>query len=309
MLLYLFVIFSRIYSRMSLPVRFLAEGLIAGEWVCPPGPCIFGPGHVHNDLEVSLLESGRLQIVYGGKRYELKPGAPMMFWALRAHGIVEAEAGTRALFLHVPFATVLQWSVPESFWSWFVSGQALTVPQELQSGATNGLREWVRELELRTPTGRRIALLEIHALCERVGRVLANRRLDRHNFLTRPVPGGAVDRMLGFAVQNYLNPTTLSELARVGKMTPNSAVRAFRRTIGITPGYFLSQCRISHAQSLLRTTDAKVTDIALEAGFSSLSRFYATFAKLVGLAPGRYRSLWLENDEISPPLPGDALLG
>jgi AraC-like DNA-binding protein len=109
--------------------------------------------------------------------------------------------------------------------------------------------------------------------------------------------------MLNFVVQNYLNVTTLSDIAEIGNMTPNSAVRAFRRTIGVPPGYFLNQCRISHAQRLLTETDAKVTDIALEAGFSSLSRFYATFQKLVGVSPGRYRTSWRR--DISPPLPGD----
>jgi len=287
----------------SPPIHFLAKGLLGGEWVCPRGPFSFPPAHVHNDLELILLESGRLQEVYAGKKHDLLPGAPVMFWALRAHAIAESRAATRALFLHVPFATVTQWDLPEPFWSWFVSGQFLVVPAELRRHTATGMREWVHELTSKTPIGNRIALLEIHALCERLGRVLGQSQGHRQRPRPRPVPRGAIDRMLSFVVQNYLNTTTLSDIAEVGKMTPNSAVRAFRRTIGVPPGYFLNQCRISHAQRLLTETDAKVTDIALDAGFSSLSRFYATFQKLVGVSPGHYRASW--RGDINPPLPGD----
>lgn len=129
----------------------------------------------YNDLELIVLRSGRLQEVYAGKKYELQPGAPVMFWALRAHAIVESRTASRALFLHVPFATVVQWDLPEPFWSWFVSGQFLVVPAELRRHTAQGMREWVRELNAKTLVGNRIALLEIHALCERLGR-LADRR-------------------------------------------------------------------------------------------------------------------------------------
>ena len=291
---------------MRAPIHFVAKGLLGGGWVCPPGPCTFPPAHVHNDLELILLKNGKLQEAYAGKKYELQPGAPVMFWALRAHAIVESRAATRALFLHVPFATVMQWELPESFWSWFVSGQFLVVPAELRRHTAQGMHEWVRELNSKTLVGNRIALLEIHALCERLGRVLGEVQSHQRRTRPRPVPGGAIDRMLSFVVQNYLNVTTLSEIAEVGNMTPNSVVRAFRRTIGVPPGYFINQCRISHAQRLLTETNAKVTSIALEAGFSSLSRFYATFQKLVGLSPGRYRASW--RGDISPPLPGDELI-
>jgi AraC-like DNA-binding protein len=285
------------------PIHFLAKGLLGGEWVCPRDSGGFPPAHVHNDLELILLQSGRLQEVYAGQKYDLLLGAPVMFWALRAHAIVESRAATRALFLHVPFATVMQWDLPEAFWSWFVSGRFLVVPPELRRHTAQGMREWVRELNSKTPIGNRIALLEIHALCERLGRLLGELQSKQQRPRPRPIPGGGIDRMLNFVVQNYLNVTTLSDIAEIGNMTPNSAVRAFRRTIGVPPGYFLNQCRISHAQRLLTETDAKVTDIALEAGFSSLSRFYATFQKLVGVSPGRYRTSWRR--DISPPLPGD----
>ena len=48
-------------------------------------------------------------------------------------------------------------------------------------------------------------------------------------------------------------------------------------------------CRISHAQRLLVTTDDTILDIALAAGFQSLSRFNEAFKSICGCPPRDYR--------------------
>ena len=52
---------------------------------------------------------------------------------------------------------------------------------------------------------------------------------------------------------------------------------------------YLAQYRVAHAQRLLATTDRTVLDIAMEAGFTSASRFYVTFQKITGKSPRAYR--------------------
>jgi AraC-like DNA-binding protein len=48
--------------------------------------------------------------------------------------------------------------------------------------------------------------------------------------------------------------------------------------------------RIAHAQWMLSTTDHKVIEIALDAGFGSVSRFYANFKSACGISPSQYRA-------------------
>ena len=60
-------------------------------------------------------------------------------------------------------------------------------------------------------------------------------------------------------------------------------------TFNLTINEYLTQHRVSHAQRLLATTDDKIVDIALEAGYPTLSRFYEAFKKSCGCSPSDYR--------------------
>lgn len=66
--------------------------------------------------------------------------------------------------------------------------------------------------------------------------------------------------------------------------------RLFVRSEGETPARYARGLRIAAAQTLLRTTRMSVPEIALRAGFQSLSGFYAAFRAEVGATPARYRA-------------------
>ncbi len=63
----------------------------------------------------------------------------------------------------------------------------------------------------------------------------------------------------------------------------------FKAEYGITPKTYADSLRLKEAQRLLLATDAKVIDIAYQAGFGSLTAFYSFFRKETGTTPGEYR--------------------
>jgi AraC-like DNA-binding protein len=52
---------------------------------------------------------------------------------------------------------------------------------------------------------------------------------------------------------------------------------------------YLTQHRLSHAQRLLATSNAKILSIAMESGFGSVSRFNDVFRTSFGCSPRAYR--------------------
>ena len=62
-----------------------------------------------------------------------------------------------------------------------------------------------------------------------------------------------------------------------------------RFVIGVTVGEYLARQRLGHAQALLVSSSANVTDIALDSGFGSVSRFYAVFNEALGKTPRQFR--------------------
>lgn len=63
----------------------------------------------------------------------------------------------------------------------------------------------------------------------------------------------------------------------------------FQKTFGTTLVSYLTQHRLSHAQRLLTTSEDAITDIALQSGFQSISRFNDVFNQSFTCSPRDYR--------------------
>lgn len=95
---------------------------------------------------------------------------------------------------------------------------------------------------------------------------------------------------LDYVQQHYTSPISLTEVAGVACMNPSYFSSFFKETIGSSFVDYLTQLRIHHADQLLRTTDYKILDIALQSGFGSLSSFNRSFKKIKGISPSHFKA-------------------
>ncbi|HEY9155878.1 MAG TPA: helix-turn-helix transcriptional regulator [Opitutaceae bacterium] len=65
--------------------------------------------------------------------------------------------------------------------------------------------------------------------------------------------------------------------------------REFKRRYRQSPGGFLKQLRIKHAESLLKTTSMPVEEIAVASGFVTANAFIRRFKQSYGVSPGAFR--------------------
>lgn len=65
--------------------------------------------------------------------------------------------------------------------------------------------------------------------------------------------------------------------------------RVFSRFLDITPTEFVNGLRLNYSANLLINSDISILDISLEAGYESLSRFYALFKTQFGTTPAHFR--------------------
>lgn len=82
----------------------------------------------------------------------------------------------------------------------------------------------------------------------------------------------------------------IRRLARVSGVSEAHFARAFKLAFGLPPHRYLLTRRIERAVALLRDTDLPITDIALQAGWSSLGTFGRTFRDVTGETPGESRT-------------------
>jgi AraC-like DNA-binding protein len=82
-------------------------------------------------------------------------------------------------------------------------------------------------------------------------------------------------------------------LARVAKAVNTSTFyfcKMFKKATGINFTDYLSRVRIEKAKNLLLNPNLRVSEIAFEVGFQSLTHFNRVFKKILGQSPTQYRA-------------------
>jgi AraC-like DNA-binding protein len=95
------------------------------------------------------------------------------------------------------------------------------------------------------------------------------------------------ERARRYLEHHYARPIRLTELSRVAGVSIFHLIRAFKHAVGLTPGAYLRQVRIAHAQTMLRTGHP-VAAVARATAFSDQSHFTRRFKETLGYPPGAY---------------------
>lgn len=238
----------------------------------------------HNEVELNLLMAGSLTYLLGGHRITIEAGRLAAFWAAIPHQIVGAEGGEPYFVVTLPLSEFLTAGLPVAVVNRILHGE-LVVDSVTDPCDELKLRQWEKEFHDRDPAGPLAARLEIRARLLRLARTLSSEPVTRH-----PDPAlSRADQLACYIARNYHEPLTADSIAKANGLHPNYAMNLFRRVFGTTMTSFITQHRISHAQRLLLTTGDAVLDVALAAGFQSLSRFNEAFKAACGCSPRDYR--------------------
>ena len=88
----------------------------------------------------------------------------------------------------------------------------------------------------------------------------------------------------------------MHQICRLTGLSKSTLLRAFAKEKGVTPYCYLENIRIGAAKRLLEQGAAPV-EAALQTGFSDQSHFTNYFSRFIGLAPGVYRKIFLNQEE------------
>jgi AraC-like DNA-binding protein len=99
-----------------------------------------------------------------------------------------------------------------------------------------------------------------------------------------------VKRAKEYIARHLSDRIKLGNVARALNMSPFHFCRTFKQATGRTFVEYLSHVRVNRAKILLRDRGFRVSEIAYEVGFQTLTHFNRTFRKLAGCSPTEYRS-------------------
>lgn len=137
-----------------------------------------------------------------------------------------------------------------------------------------------------------VALELVRARIDAVSRVA---RMPSLRASTRSELARRLGVATAFLHANLHRNVTIAEAAREACLSPFHFHRLFTAFHGNTPHRYLTGLRLERARALLRNSDRRVADIAIECGFESLGSFATLFKRTFGITPGSIR----KNEEVS----------
>lgn len=137
-----------------------------------------------------------------------------------------------------------------------------------------------------------------HAYAETLGLLLLwelGRVADPRNLQLNPVRGGLtvlqIRRIKEFVDARISNQIAISELAALVGLSQFHFIRAFKRSVGLSPYQYVLSERVSIARELLPRRDLSIATVALMVGFSDASQLNRAFLRLTGMTPTVFRRM------------------
>lgn len=107
---------------------------------------------------------------------------------------------------------------------------------------------------------------------------------DLHQFKS-----GGISKVVKYLTRNYKDQElNLDTLCSISGLSKSHLSTQFKQEVGIGYKEYLNEIRISHAITLLHTTELLVQDIFEEVGFSNVEHFSRTFKSRTGMSPSTF---------------------
>jgi AraC-like DNA-binding protein len=104
----------------------------------------------------------------------------------------------------------------------------------------------------------------------------------------------AIAKARRYVHEHLDEPLPLGAVAQVAGLSESHFCRLFKDATGLTLTDYVNRCRIERAKKELLKSDRRISEVAFEVGYQSLSQFNRCFAKFVGQSPSTWRRVRID---------------
>ena len=233
-----------------------------------------------------MVEDGEGELVYEGKKYELKTGDVVFIDCRKAY------SHSTGMNLNAELWS-LRWchfygpSMPAIYAKYCERGglpvirgadvsQYAAILTDIYTLASSS--DYIRDMRINGKLNDLLTLL-MESSWHRGAHTNAPKKMD-------------ISLVKSFLDEHYKEKLSLESVASHFFIDKHYLARLFKEQYGVTLVTYLQQVRITHAKRMLRFTDKSIEEIGLECGIGELNYFSRVFKKLEGVSPSEFRRVW-----------------
>lgn len=232
------------------------------------------PLHLHKNVEITMVMSGKINIFINGEDYELSEGEVAIIFPNQPHSYKTTESNQILLmFFEATF--------PGDF-----TGDLLHyVPDKSvvpRNKVITDLMATLYKLYIEKSDDRLLRAY-VSAILGHALPLMYMKRVDYKNDMDM------ILKILAYIDMHFLEPINLDALSKELGISKFMISRIFSEQFQVSFRDYINSQRAAYAHMLLLSTSHPVTDIAFDSGFNSLRSFYRVFKKQYGVAPNEFR--------------------
>lgn len=256
--------------------------------------------HKNQGMEITYIEKGIMEWMVEGLREKVEAGSIFFTLPWQVHGSLNPKEPDNTIW-HVLFHLEQDYPTPHPHFQFpkaFGFGKeetriltsAFAASQRHCFPATPAMRALMPALvgELQSTHELREAHTTtlLRAILVELKRIIAGEVRDegKHSWSEK-----RVKELIASLPANCDQQWTLARMADHCGIQRTQLSKLFHKLTGCPPMEYLFRIRMERAKTLLRETDIKIIDIALECGYSTSQYFANTFKHASGTTPSEYR--------------------
>ena len=251
-------------------------------------PRMVTPLHWHTEIEIIYIEKGSVKVQVAQEGHLLKEGDFLFVNSKELHSLFAVE--TPCSYHAFVFGEHLCLFSKEHFFTKEIvrplfDGSA-SLPRNLQhanlnrAAMCNKLKALAASSENITQNQFKILFHILELLSELRNEYIFSFKNDN----------AEIHKCIDYLEKNYARQIQLNDIAALVHMTPSYFCTYFKQHTGYTPFEQLNQIRINQAALLLHDKSKKITTVATECGFNSISFFNRKFNQIMNMSPREYQN-------------------
>lgn len=254
------------------------------------------PVHTHDCMELVIIIDGKAVHIVDGEEYELKVGDVFVINTHSEHGYISA-CSLKLCNIMFDFKQLEQIDIEltrlPGFKSLFILEPILRKEHKFKS-----------KLQL-NPTCMNFVKVLVDQLCKEYENQRDGFKSTIRAYFTalviylsrlsaepkNNVSGKLINlaNAISYIENKYLEQVNISSAATIAYLSTRQFNRVFRKNYNMSPKEYLIKLRLENACSLMRTDSMKLSQIAIDSGFSDISFFSRQFKSKFGMSPKEYR--------------------
>jgi AraC-like DNA-binding protein len=243
--------------------------------------------HFHDDYEIYFLVQGNRKYFLANKICDLFPGDILLINHHEPHqATLDSHQPYERYLLHISPKMMTTLCKEYKELADFINTRSFRADNET-------FQEILRTLELLKKESQFNDAISKATVKNLVARILlllyrAENAPD-HEVLLTEKNDIRLQNSINYIVENYAEPITLEQCAKIAYMSPSHFSRLFHRLTSMSFKEYLNKLRVQKACELLKKEKVSVTDLAMRVGFNSSSYFNQVFKELTATTPLAYR--------------------